>query len=120
MRPRSGTLASGIADGEAEIEAEWVSAVAPLAAIPVGAAGGVETVEDMVDVLTSVELIEVAEAAGTGTVMSKGGLYSKVPVRSSIILMPYLLPAGIFAESSKVLGTAHVYAPEFAVFASER
>lgn len=71
------------------------------------------------DVSTDVELAEVVEAAGAGTAMSKGGLYSKVPVRSSIILRPYLSPAGIFAESSKVLGTVHVYVPEFAVFASE-
>lgn len=116
-------------EGEAEIEAAWVSAAAPLAGMLVGvAAGGLAVVAvvkaagvDLVEVSTGVELVELVELAGAaaaGTVMSKGGLYSKVPVRSSIIWIPYLSPAGIFVESSNVLGTAHVYAPEFAAFAS--
>lgn len=121
-----------MAEGEAEIEAALVSTAAPLAGMLVvgAAAGGLAVVAvvgaagvDLAEVSTGVELAEVVEEAGTaavGIVMSKGGLYSKVPVRSSIILIPYLSPSGIFVESSNVLGTVHVYAPEFAAFASQR
>lgn len=98
--------------GMAPMEAALVSVAGPetpLALTPVGTTGetavAVEAGVDLVDVIACVELVR---AAGAGTVMSKGGLYSYVPVRSSIILMPYLLPAGIFAESSKVPGTVHV------------
>lgn len=110
--------------GEAAIEAASVSAAAPLAGmLVVGAAVGglaVVAVVGAAGVDPGVEVVEVAGTAVAGTVMSKGGLYSKVPVRSSIILIPYLSPAGIFVESSNVLGTVHVYAPEFAAFASQR
>lgn len=118
-----------VTEGEAETDAALVSTAAPLTALLVGAAAGgvavvavaVETGVDLVEVSTGVEVVEVVELTGTaaGTTISKGGLYSKVPVRSSMILIPYLLPAGIFAESSNVPGTVHVYAPEFAVFASQ-
>lgn len=56
--------------------------------------------------------------AAAGTVISNGGLYSKVPVKSSIILSPYLSPAGIFDESSNVAGTLHSYEPELAILAA--
>lgn len=128
MRPRSGTLERGgaVTEGEAETEAALVSTAAPLTALLVGAAAGgvavvavaVETGVDLVEVSTGAEVAELTGTAA-GTAISKGGLYSKVPVRSSMILMPYLLPAGIFAESSNVPGTVHVYVPEFAVFASQ-
>ena len=52
-----------------------------------------------------------------GTVMSNGGLYSNFPVASSMILSPYLLPAPIVPESSKVFGMFQIKDPELAILA---
>lgn len=103
------SLPPNIEEGEA-VGAELAPAVSgsgessfgpPYVVIPVGAAAEAAVSRDAVP----------------GTAISNGGLYSNVPVKSSIILIPYLFPGAIFDESSKSPGTVHVNEPEFAKFA---
>lgn len=61
-----------------------------------------------------------AEPAAGATVMSNGGLYSKVLVKSSRILKPYLSPAGKVLLPWRVLGMVHTKVPVFSIEALSR
>lgn len=104
-----------VADAEIEIGAE----VPPVVAADAGA--DVDAVSLAVVVVGApalvLELVAAPPNVDPGTVMSNGGLYSNFPVASSIILSPYLLPAPIVDESSKVFGTFQTKDPELATLA---
>lgn len=94
-----------------------------------GGTAGVEIADDgadgSVEIAGAVALGEgeetdvtaVGPATGTGSAgaaeTSKGGLYSKVPVESSIIFRPYLSPTGKLLVPWTVLGMVHVKVPVF-------
>lgn len=72
---------------------------------------------EVADVDADADVMDVGPATGAGsaaaTEMSKGGLYSKVLVKSSIILKPYLSPGGKLPVPWTVFGMVHVKVPEF-------
>lgn len=104
-----------VVDAEVETGAEVPAVVAADAGADVDAVSLVAVVVGTPELV--LELVAAPPNVDPGTVMSNGGLYSNFPVASSMILSPYLLPAPIVDESSKVFGTFQTNDPELAILA---
>jgi hypothetical protein len=104
MSLNSGTLdADG--DGDEDVPAFGVASEALLLVMVGGIDDGGAVDDTLLDkVLEDISRVVVTDVpppnVDPGTDMSNAGLYSNLPLASSMILSPYLFPAGIVLESS--------------------